>query len=89
MPEEGQSDVDMGRCHAEVLLNILRGDGFAKPNPRPIFANLPRVAIRRSISRIWRLTSNNCSGSTKIAGSRLLWDALVSRANIFSNSRDQ
>lgn len=40
-PAEGQSDADMGRGHAEVLLNVLRGQGFAEPNPRPMFPNPP------------------------------------------------
>jgi alkanesulfonate monooxygenase SsuD/methylene tetrahydromethanopterin reductase-like flavin-dependent oxidoreductase (luciferase family) len=40
-PEEGKSDADMGRRHAEVFLDALRGQGFAQPNPRPMFANPP------------------------------------------------
>jgi alkanesulfonate monooxygenase SsuD/methylene tetrahydromethanopterin reductase-like flavin-dependent oxidoreductase (luciferase family) len=40
-PPEGQTDADMGRRHAEVLLEVLRGQGFAKPNPRPMFPNPP------------------------------------------------
>ncbi len=40
-PPEGQDDADMGRRHAEVLLEVLRGQGFAKPNPRPMFPNPP------------------------------------------------
>lgn len=40
-PAEGQSDADMGRGHAEVLLDVLRGQGFAEPNPRPMFPNPP------------------------------------------------
>jgi alkanesulfonate monooxygenase SsuD/methylene tetrahydromethanopterin reductase-like flavin-dependent oxidoreductase (luciferase family) len=32
-PAEGESDADMGRRHAEVLLDLLRGQGFAQPNP--------------------------------------------------------
>src|SRR6184192_2720608 len=35
-PAEGESDADMGRRHAEVFLDILRGEGFAKPNPQPM-----------------------------------------------------
>ena len=31
----------MARRHAEVLLEVLRGQGFAKPNPRPMFPNPP------------------------------------------------
>jgi alkanesulfonate monooxygenase SsuD/methylene tetrahydromethanopterin reductase-like flavin-dependent oxidoreductase (luciferase family) len=38
-PPEGQTDADMGRHHTEVLLEVLRGQGFAKPNPRPMFPN--------------------------------------------------
>ncbi|GLK54076.1 alkanesulfonate monooxygenase SsuD/methylene tetrahydromethanopterin reductase-like flavin-dependent oxidoreductase (luciferase family) [Methylopila capsulata] len=40
-PAEGESDADMGRRHAEVFLNVLRGEGFAQPNPRPMFPNPP------------------------------------------------
>ena len=40
-PAEGQSDGDMGRRHAEIFLDLLRGEGFAKPNPQPMFPNPP------------------------------------------------
>jgi alkanesulfonate monooxygenase SsuD/methylene tetrahydromethanopterin reductase-like flavin-dependent oxidoreductase (luciferase family) len=40
-PAEGESDADMGRRHAEVFLDLLRGEGFARPNPRPMFPNPP------------------------------------------------
>ncbi|HLH48678.1 MAG TPA: LLM class flavin-dependent oxidoreductase [Roseiarcus sp.] len=40
-PAEGESDADMGRRHAEVFLDVLRGEGFARPNPRPMFPNPP------------------------------------------------
>src|SRR5688572_1190733 len=40
-PPEGQTDADMARRHAEVLLEVLRGNGFAEPNPRPMFPNPP------------------------------------------------
>ena len=40
-PPEGQTDADMGRRHAEVLLEVLKGEGFAQPNPRPMFPNPP------------------------------------------------
>jgi alkanesulfonate monooxygenase SsuD/methylene tetrahydromethanopterin reductase-like flavin-dependent oxidoreductase (luciferase family) len=36
---EGMSDADMARRHAEVFLEVLKGEGFAKPNPRPMFPN--------------------------------------------------
>jgi len=40
-PQEGMSDADMGRRHAEVFLDVLKGEGFAEPNPRPMFPNPP------------------------------------------------
>lgn len=40
-PEEGKTDADMARRHAEVFLDVLQGKGFAQPNPRPMFANPP------------------------------------------------
>jgi alkanesulfonate monooxygenase SsuD/methylene tetrahydromethanopterin reductase-like flavin-dependent oxidoreductase (luciferase family) len=40
-PVDGQSDADMGRQRAEVFLDLLRGEGFAQPNPRPMFSNPP------------------------------------------------
>jgi alkanesulfonate monooxygenase SsuD/methylene tetrahydromethanopterin reductase-like flavin-dependent oxidoreductase (luciferase family) len=40
-PREGQTDADMAREHAQVLLEVLRGNGFAQPSPRPMFPNPP------------------------------------------------
>jgi len=40
-PKEGETDADMGRRHAEVFLELLRGKGFAQPSPRPMFPNPP------------------------------------------------
>jgi alkanesulfonate monooxygenase SsuD/methylene tetrahydromethanopterin reductase-like flavin-dependent oxidoreductase (luciferase family) len=40
-PAEGENNAEMGRRHAEVLLDVLRGKGFAQPNPRPMFPNPP------------------------------------------------
>jgi alkanesulfonate monooxygenase SsuD/methylene tetrahydromethanopterin reductase-like flavin-dependent oxidoreductase (luciferase family) len=40
-PAEGQGDADIGRRHAEVFLDLLHGQGFAQPNPRPMFPNPP------------------------------------------------
>src|SRR6202000_1401676 len=38
---EGQSAADRGRHPAQVFLDLLRGEGFAEPNPRPMFPNPP------------------------------------------------
>jgi alkanesulfonate monooxygenase SsuD/methylene tetrahydromethanopterin reductase-like flavin-dependent oxidoreductase (luciferase family) len=40
-PPEGQTDADLARAHAEVFLRMLDGEGFAQPNPRPMFPNPP------------------------------------------------
>src|ERR671917_2938133 len=40
-PGEGETDADMARRHAEVFLELLNGEGFAAPNPRPMFPNPP------------------------------------------------
>src|ERR1700680_4396963 len=40
-PAEGQTDADMGRRHAAAFFDLLRGEGFAHPNPRPMFPNPP------------------------------------------------
>lgn len=47
-PPEGMTDADMGRRHAEVFLEILKGEGFAQPNPRPMFPNPPGLLRRPS-----------------------------------------
>jgi alkanesulfonate monooxygenase SsuD/methylene tetrahydromethanopterin reductase-like flavin-dependent oxidoreductase (luciferase family) len=39
VPPEGMTDADMARRHTEVFLDVLKGEGFAKPNPRPMFPN--------------------------------------------------
>ncbi len=40
-PDEGESAADMARRHALVFLDLLKGEGFAQPNPRPMFPNPP------------------------------------------------
>jgi alkanesulfonate monooxygenase SsuD/methylene tetrahydromethanopterin reductase-like flavin-dependent oxidoreductase (luciferase family) len=41
VPAEGETDADMARQHTEKFLELLEGNGFALPNPRPMFANPP------------------------------------------------
>src|SRR5882762_7288009 len=40
-PDDGETDADLGRRHAQSFLNVLRGEGFAQPNPRPMSQNPP------------------------------------------------
>jgi alkanesulfonate monooxygenase SsuD/methylene tetrahydromethanopterin reductase-like flavin-dependent oxidoreductase (luciferase family) len=58
VPEEGKTDADMARQHAEVFLDMLKGEGFAQPNPRPMFPNPPGMLRLEPFSeglreRIW------------------------------------
>jgi alkanesulfonate monooxygenase SsuD/methylene tetrahydromethanopterin reductase-like flavin-dependent oxidoreductase (luciferase family) len=41
VPPEGMTDAEMARRHTEVFLDVLRGEGFARPNPRSMFPNPP------------------------------------------------
>src|SRR5437764_9224132 len=41
VPAEGETDAEMARRHAEVFLELLKGEGFAQPSPRPMFPNPP------------------------------------------------
>ncbi len=64
VPQEGQTDADMARRHAEVFLEVLKGEGFAKPNPRPMFPNPPGLLRVEPHSeglreRIWWGSSSN------------------------------
>jgi alkanesulfonate monooxygenase SsuD/methylene tetrahydromethanopterin reductase-like flavin-dependent oxidoreductase (luciferase family) len=64
VPQEGQSDADMARRHAEVFLELLKGEGFAPPNPQPMFPNPPGLLRLEPHSeglreRIWWGSSSN------------------------------
>jgi alkanesulfonate monooxygenase SsuD/methylene tetrahydromethanopterin reductase-like flavin-dependent oxidoreductase (luciferase family) len=63
---EGETDADMARRHAEVFLEALKGQGFAKPNPRPMFPNPPGLLRVEPHSeglreRIWWGSSSNAT----------------------------
>ena len=40
-PPEGMDDAALARQKTEVFLEVLKGAGFAEPNPRPMFPNPP------------------------------------------------
>ena len=65
-PAEGETDADMARRHAEVFLDVLRGQGFARPNPRPMFPNPPGLLRLEPYSeglreRIWWGAATNAT----------------------------
>jgi alkanesulfonate monooxygenase SsuD/methylene tetrahydromethanopterin reductase-like flavin-dependent oxidoreductase (luciferase family) len=41
VPAEDADQADMAREHTRVFLEVLNGEGFAEPNPRPMFPNPP------------------------------------------------
>jgi alkanesulfonate monooxygenase SsuD/methylene tetrahydromethanopterin reductase-like flavin-dependent oxidoreductase (luciferase family) len=65
-PAEGKTDADLGRRHAEVFLDLLKGNGFARPNPRPMFPNPPGLLRLEPHSeglrdRIWWGSASNAT----------------------------
>jgi alkanesulfonate monooxygenase SsuD/methylene tetrahydromethanopterin reductase-like flavin-dependent oxidoreductase (luciferase family) len=65
-PNEGEDDAEMGRRHAEEFLELLRGKGFAQPNPRPMFPNPPGLLRLEPYSaglrdRIWWGSASNAT----------------------------
>ena len=38
---EGETHADLARRHTEAFLDVIGGEGFAQPNPQPMFANPP------------------------------------------------
>jgi alkanesulfonate monooxygenase SsuD/methylene tetrahydromethanopterin reductase-like flavin-dependent oxidoreductase (luciferase family) len=65
-PQEGETDADMARRHAEDFLDVLRGKGFARPNPRPMFPNPPGLLriephSERLRDRIWWGAATNAT----------------------------
>jgi alkanesulfonate monooxygenase SsuD/methylene tetrahydromethanopterin reductase-like flavin-dependent oxidoreductase (luciferase family) len=67
-PPEGKTDADMARRHTEVLLEVLRGEGFARPNPRSMFPNPPGLLRVEPHSeglrdRIWWGAASNATAA--------------------------
>jgi len=57
-PAEDETDADMARRYTEVFLEILKGEGFAQPDPNPMFPNPPGLPRLEPFSeglreRIW------------------------------------
>jgi alkanesulfonate monooxygenase SsuD/methylene tetrahydromethanopterin reductase-like flavin-dependent oxidoreductase (luciferase family) len=65
-PPEGLTDADMARRHTEVLLEVLRGEGFARPNPLSMYPNPPGLLRVEPYSeglrdRIWWGAGSNAT----------------------------
>jgi len=82
-PADGESDADMARRHTEVFLEALRGEGFAEPNPQPMFPNPPGLLRPEPFSaglrdRIWWGAGSNATA---------VWAAKLGPANPSTSSR--
>ncbi len=84
-PREGENDADVGRRHGQEFLELLRGEGFAKPNPRPMFPNPPGLLRLEPYSeglrdRIWWGAASNATAAwaaklgMNLQSSTLKWD---------------
>lgn len=65
-PQEGESDADMGRRNGLEFFQKLKGTGFARPNPNPMFPNPPGQLRLEPHSeglrdRIWWGASSNAT----------------------------
>jgi alkanesulfonate monooxygenase SsuD/methylene tetrahydromethanopterin reductase-like flavin-dependent oxidoreductase (luciferase family) len=65
-PAPGETDADLGRRHGEVFFDALKGEGFAEPNPRPMFPNPPGLLRVEPHSdglrdRIWWGSASNAT----------------------------
>ncbi|MBT8004714.1 MAG: LLM class flavin-dependent oxidoreductase [Rhodospirillales bacterium] len=65
-PAGDETDADMSRKKTEVFLEVLRGEGFAQPNPRPMFQNPPGMLRLEPHSeglreRIWWGSGSNAT----------------------------
>ncbi|ARD60116.1 monooxygenase [Kosakonia radicincitans DSM 16656] len=67
-PAEGESEADMARHRTETLLEILKGEEFATPNPQPMFPNPPGLLRLEPYSaglreRIWWGAGSNATAA--------------------------
>ncbi|SNX66015.1 alkanesulfonate monooxygenase SsuD/methylene tetrahydromethanopterin reductase-like flavin-dependent oxidoreductase (luciferase family) [Streptomyces sp. TLI_55] len=67
-PAEGATDADMARAHTERFLEVLRGEGFAEPDPNPMFSNPPGLLRIEPHSeglrdRIWWGSGSNATAA--------------------------
>jgi len=65
-PGQGEDEAAMARRHTEVFLDMLKGKGFAEPNPRPMFPNPPGLLRLEPHSeglskRIWWGSATNAT----------------------------
>jgi len=67
-PTDGEDDGAMARRQSQVFLDLLAGNGFAEPNPRPMFPNPPGLLrlephSPRLRDRIWWGAATNATAA--------------------------
>jgi alkanesulfonate monooxygenase SsuD/methylene tetrahydromethanopterin reductase-like flavin-dependent oxidoreductase (luciferase family) len=67
-PIEGKDDAGLGRRHTEEFIELLKGKGSARPNPRPMFPNPPGLLRLEPYSeglrdRIWWGSASNATAA--------------------------
>jgi alkanesulfonate monooxygenase SsuD/methylene tetrahydromethanopterin reductase-like flavin-dependent oxidoreductase (luciferase family) len=83
VPAEGSDHADLAREHTRVFLEVLKGEGFAEPNPKPMFANPPgllrvephSVGLRERIW--WGAGSRKTAEWTAVQGMNLMSSTLL------------
>jgi alkanesulfonate monooxygenase SsuD/methylene tetrahydromethanopterin reductase-like flavin-dependent oxidoreductase (luciferase family) len=88
-PPEGMSDADMARRRTEVLLEVLKGEGFARPSPNPMFPNPPGLLRVEPYSeglreRIWWGAGSN---ATAVWGAKLGMNLQSSTLKVVESDR--
>jgi alkanesulfonate monooxygenase SsuD/methylene tetrahydromethanopterin reductase-like flavin-dependent oxidoreductase (luciferase family) len=84
---EGSNASEMARQHTDVFLKVIEGEGFAQPNPRPMFANPPGLLRIEPFSeglrdRIWWGASSNATAQwTASLGMNLMSSTLKDDEN--------
>src|SRR3712207_7011356 len=87
VPAEGSDHAAMARQHTELLLRVLEGEGFAEPNPRPMFPNPPGLLRLEPYSpglrdRIWWGAGTRATAEwTAQQGMNLMRDRKSTRLN--------
>ena len=83
VPPDGEDDAEMARRQTATFLELLKGEGFAEPNPRPMFPNPPGLLRLEPYSpglrdRIWWGAASTATAEwTARSGMNLMSSTLV------------
>ena len=93
-PPDGMTDADIARRPTEVLLEVLRREGFAEPNPRPIFPNSPGLLRVEPYSeglrdRIWWGAGSNATAGCAAKLGTPLAEVGRNRRNVRSDLKNR